>query len=88
MSMADFIGANKKQCQSEWGVQGYYVPNNSWFHHRPRTFVSKGKKENIIEWIAKKKKDLPAPNAYKLDSDWTKNPKGKFLKSRRITEID
>ena len=41
-----------------------------------------------MEYFARKKKDIPAPNAYKLGCDWTKNPKGKFFKSKRITMID
>lgn len=64
------------------------MPTNAWHFHRPRTFWGKGKKENIIEWEAGKKKDLPGPNTYKLDCDWSKNPKGKFLKGNRITIID
>lgn len=73
--MADF--STKKE---QWGVEGYYVPNNEWYYHKPRTFWAKSKKENIIEYEARKKKELPAPNFYKLDYDWSKNPKGRFLK--------
>lgn len=50
--------------------------------------MAKGKKENIIEYEARKKKDQPAPNHYKLDVDWNKNTKGKFLKGKRITIVD
>jgi len=56
-----------------WGVDGYYVPTNNWHWHRPKTFWSKSKKENNIDREARIKKDLPAPNTYKLDEDWTKN---------------
>jgi hypothetical protein len=31
---------------------------------------------------------MPAPNIYKLDSDWTKNTQGKFLKGKRVTLIE
>ncbi|CDW83400.1 UNKNOWN [Stylonychia lemnae] len=82
-SMADF-----SRSQIQWGVEGYYAPTNDWYFHRPRTFWAKGKKENIIEWEAKRKKDLPAPNLYKLENDWSKNTKGRFLKGDRVTLID
>lgn len=84
MSMTDIIGENKQQ----WGVKGYYVPTNDWHWHKPKTFWAKGKKENIIEYNAKKSKDLPAPTTYKLDNDWSKSTKGKFLKGDRITYLD
>ena len=74
--------------RQQWGIEGYYAPTNDWFFHKPHTFWSKGKKENIIEYQARKKKDLPAPNTYKLSCDWTKNPKGKFFKGPRTTIID
>jgi hypothetical protein len=64
------------------------VPNNEWYFHKPHTFWAKGKKENIIEYYARKRKDLPAPNTYKLDIDWAKNTHGKFLKGPRVTLID
>ena len=31
---------------------------------------------------------MPAPNTYKLDIDWNKNTKGKFLKGPKETIID
>lgn len=74
--------------QQQWGIEGYYVPNNLWAFHKPKTFWAKGKKENIIEWEARRRKDLPAPNTYKLDQSWTKNSKGRFLKGDRQTLID
>lgn len=80
MSLAD-IGIK----QNQWGVDGYYVPTNEWYFHKPRTFWAKAKKENIIEWEAKRKKDMPAPNTYKLDMDMSKTDKGKFLKGPRVT---
>jgi hypothetical protein len=80
------MGNFNKSRRENWGIEGYYVPNNEWFHHKPRTFISKSKKENIIEYIAKSKKDLPAPNSYKpFVTDWTKTSKGKFLKGKRVT---
>jgi len=77
--------ARKKE---DWGVQGYYCPGNNWLFHRPKTFMSKTKKENIIEYEARNKKDLPAPNMYSSIPDWSKNNKGKFPKSVRNTLID
>jgi hypothetical protein len=35
---------------------------------RPKTFSSKMKKENFIEVAAKKKKEIPAPSAYNIES--------------------
>jgi hypothetical protein len=72
----------------QWGVQGYYVPTNDWHWHKPKTFWPKSKKENIIEFEARRKKELPAPNTYKLDFEWGKNPGGKFLKGNRVTLVD
>jgi hypothetical protein len=83
MSMIDF-----RKTGDQWGVEGYYVPTNEWHFHRPKTFWAKQKKENIIEYEARRKKEMPAPNTYKLDYDWVKNPKGKFLKGNRVTLID
>ena len=85
MSVNDITLADTKH---HWGVQGYYVPTNDWHFHKPKTFWAKGKKENIIEFEAKMKKEMPAPNTYKLDIDWSKNGKGKFLKGKRITTVD
>lgn len=62
-----------KKKKDQWGIEGYYVPNNDWFQNKPKTFWSKGKKENEIEYQAKKKKDLPAPNTYQMSYDWNKN---------------
>ena len=31
---------------------------------------------------------MPAPNTYKLEIDWNKNAKGRFLKGKKITIID
>lgn len=70
--------ARKKE---DWGVQGYYCPNNNWMFHRVKTFVSNQKKENIIELEARRKKELPAPNMYSSIQDWSTNNKGKFPKS-------
>jgi len=64
------------------------VPDNDWMWERVKTFVPKMKKENILEYIARKKKDIPAPNMYQTIQDWSKNNKGKFMKSQRSTEID
>jgi hypothetical protein len=50
--------------------------------------MSKTRKENIIEYEARTKKDLPAPNMYSSIPDWSKNNKGKFPKSVRNTLID
>jgi len=50
--------------------------------------MSKSKKENIIVQEAIKRKDMPGPNSYKLDYDWTKNAKGIFMKGKRITEAE
>ena len=36
--------------KQQWGIDGYYVPDNSWYFHKPHTFWAKGKKENIIEY--------------------------------------
>ena len=40
--------------KDQWGVDGYYVPTNDWHWHKPKTFWAKGKKENIIEYEAKR----------------------------------
>ena len=77
-----------KEHKSPWGIEGYYVPTNECYLTKPKTFWSKCKNENVIEQYAKSKKDMPAPNHYKIDNDWTKNTKGKFLKGRRITQTD
>lgn len=82
--MLDLIGGRKDQ----WGIEGYQAPTTEWYFQRPKNFWAKGKKENIIEWEAKRKKDMPAPNHYKLDFDWSKNTKGKFLKGDRVTLVD
>lgn len=85
--MNDIIMGNK--AKSQWGVQGYYVPTNEWYFHKPKTFWAKSKKENDIEFQARRRKDLPAPNTYKLDVDWSKiSNKGKFLQGKRITLVD
>jgi hypothetical protein len=81
----DFAILEKK---FQWGIEGYYVPDNNWKFEKPKVFWSKQKKENIIEKEARMRKDLPAPNNYKLDNDWTKNTHGKFLKGKRITVVD
>ena len=77
-----------KERKSPWGIEGYYVPTNEYYLSKPKTFWSKCKNENIIEKEANSKKYMPAPNHYKLDNDWTKNTKGKFLKGKRITLVD
>jgi hypothetical protein len=56
--------STQQKKKKEWGVDGYYVPNNDWMFHRIKTFVAKQKKENILEYIARKKKEIPAPNMY------------------------
>jgi hypothetical protein len=46
----------------KFGIDGYYAPNNNWMFHKPQTlFWSNQKKENIIEYEARIKKDLPGP---------------------------
>ena len=64
------------------------MATNDWFFAKPKTFWSKSKKENIIEHNAKKCKDMPAPNHYKLDTSWVNNKKCEFLKGEKITIID
>ncbi len=71
-----------------WGIEGYYVPNNDFHFHKPRTFWSKQRKDNAIDVEAKKKKNQPRPNSYKLGTDFGKLPNGKFLNGSRRTEID
>jgi|JI10StandDraft_1071094.scaffolds.fasta_scaffold776237_2 hypothetical protein len=66
--------------KDQFGISGYYVPDNSWLGEKPHTFFSKQKKENIIETIAKAKKDMPGPTTYKLAYDLKKLNGGKFLK--------
>ena len=82
------VSNNIRQKKRQWGVEGYYVPDNNWMFHRIKTFVSKQKKENILEYIARKKKEIPAPNMYQTIQDWSKNTKGKFMKGLRVSEID
>lgn len=89
------IGARKGRSSSnQWGIDGYYVPNNEWHFDRPRTFWSKMKKENFMEEAARKKKDLPAPTAYKLKSQWSGHysdgggHSGRWLKAPKVTMID
>jgi hypothetical protein len=41
-----------------------------------------------MEYLSRKKKDIPAPNFYSKIIDWSKSSKGKFFKSKRHTEID
>lgn len=77
-----------KDIKSPWGIEGYYVPTNECYLTKPKTFWSKCKNQNCFEEEARSRKDLPAPNHYKLNNDWTKNPKGRFLKGRRITLAD
>ena len=84
VTIADMV--QKKQ--EQFGIAGYYVPDNAWHGEKPRTFFSKQKKENIIEVIAKSKKDLPGPTTYKLAYDIKKLNGGKFLKEQRITTTD
>ena len=77
-----------REKKHHWGVDGYYVPNNEWKFERPKTFWAKQKKENIIEKEARLKKEIPGPSAYKLNMDWTKSSKGKFLKGKKSSIID
>jgi len=77
-----------KAKRNQWGIDGYYVPTNEWAFKTPKTFWAKAKNENIIEKEARKKKELPAPNTYKLNYDWSKNTKGKFLKGKKCSLID
>jgi hypothetical protein len=63
---------------------------------RPKTFSSKMKKENFIEVYAKKKKEIPAPSAYNLESKsmWSglyrdcSGHSGRWLKCPKTTYID
>lgn len=63
---------------------------------KPRTFLSKQKKENFIEIETKRRKDLPAPTAYpfKAETMWTGQYKdcsghsGRWLKAQKTTYID
>lgn len=71
--------------KSHWGIEGYYVPTNDHYFIKPKTFWSKCKNVNVIEQYSKSRKDIPGPNYYKLENDWTLNKKGKFLKCKRIT---
>ena len=86
-----------KSCASvkNWGVEGYYVPNNDYYWHKPKTFLSKSKKENFIETYAKKRKDLPAPTSYSSKSEWGGNKykdcmghSGQWLKAPKTTMFD
>ena len=79
----------------EWGIDGYYVPNNDWYFHKPHTFCSKSKKENFIEVMARKKRDLPAPTSYPYKPEWGGNKykdcrghSGQWLKAPKTTMID
>ena len=82
--------------QTAWGIDGYIVPNNDWYFHRPKTFCSISKKENFLETQAKRKKDLPAPTAYSWKNhNWDGNNykdctghSGMMLKGAKITMID
>ena len=84
---------NRKE---SWGVEGYYVPHTDMYWKKPRTFTSKMKKENFIEVDAKRKKEIPAPSAYNLDSKkyWNglyrdcSGHSGKWLSSAKTTYID
>jgi hypothetical protein len=82
------ISERAKTARKRETVQGYYCPGNNWLFHKPKTFWSNTKKENIIEIHARKKKDIPASNMYSSIEDWSKNGKGKFPKSVRCTLID
>lgn len=86
LTIHDMINADKQS--GNYGISGYYVPDNAWHGERPRTFFSKSKKENIIETEAKSKKDMPGPTSYKLEFDFKKMRGGKFLKDKRITPAE
>ncbi|TNV78156.1 hypothetical protein FGO68_gene17627 [Halteria grandinella] len=79
---------DRTAAKKKWGVDGYYVPDNNWMFDRIKTFWSKSKKENIIEYEARKKKEVPAPGMYTKIEDWSQNSKGRFTKSKRCTLID
>ena len=80
--------------QKSWGIEGYYAQNNDWHFYKPKTFWPKGKKENFMETEARKKKELPAPTAYKMKSEWSGQysdgggHSGKWLKGPKVTLID
>ena len=86
--MTSATAGNRRSSIRKWGVEGYYVPDNDWMHERPHTFWSNSKKENILEFIARQKKEVPAPNLYQKLIDWNQNTSGKFFKSKRLTLID
>jgi hypothetical protein len=79
---------------SRWGLEGYKAPTNDWHLIKTKTFMLTGKKENFMETQARRKKDLPAPTAYKMKSEWSglykdgNGHSGRWLKGDKITLID
>ena len=70
-------------------MEGYYVPDNNWMFERVKTFWSNTKKENIIEYEARKKSQLPSSSVYSKVLNWSVLGKqGRFTKSKRNTLID
>jgi hypothetical protein len=74
------------------GMNGYKMPKGEMLRMPIRNVSSftGNDKVSILEEIAVKKKDIPAPSKYALISVWSKDksygrPKGKFLTSKKIT---
>jgi hypothetical protein len=81
--------------QKSWGIDGYKVPNNDWSLLKVKSsFWHKVKKENFMDQQARKKKEIPAPNAYVIKSYWSGQysdgggHSGRWLKRDKITFID
>ena len=76
-----------------WALKDYKTPLEPKWNHI-QNYMPKGEKINILTESAKKKKFVPAPNAYIKQIKWTdisnKKPTGfqKFLKCKRITFTD
>lgn len=91
---------NSIRRKSDFGIDGYYVPNNDAYLEKVKTmkWINKDSKNGFLDYVVKMKKDVPACNTYKGCSDWKKEletmlyggspMKGKFLKGKRRTEID
>ncbi len=77
-----------------WGIDGYLAPNNDWSLVKTKTFWAKSKKENFMETQARRRKDLPAPTAYKIKCEWSGTYSdggghtGRWLKAPKLTLID
>jgi hypothetical protein len=51
--------------QSEFGIDGYYVPDNYAHLEKPKTFmISKSKDKDFISTVTKQKAFLPGPAHY------------------------